>query len=62
MIPQYAPSASYRTLEYLLGRIESLTSTVPFTTQEYVPQGNATLGNGTAPPIKRAFGEMTMLV
>ncbi|KAI9851251.1 MAG: hypothetical protein M1838_004170 [Thelocarpon superellum] len=31
MIPQYAPSASFRMLEYLLGRIDELTSTVPFT-------------------------------
>lgn len=32
MVPQYAPSASYRHVEYLLGRIDSLGSTVPFTT------------------------------
>ncbi|KAE8448109.1 hypothetical protein EG329_009874 [Mollisiaceae sp. DMI_Dod_QoI] len=49
MIPQYAPSASYRHLEFLLGRIDSLSSTVPFTTDGY-PQSNATLGNGTALP------------
>ncbi|KAL3424276.1 serine carboxypeptidase-like protein 1 [Phlyctema vagabunda] len=48
MIPQYAPSAAYRHLEFLLGRIESLSSTVPFTTDAY-PQPNSTLGNGTAP-------------
>ncbi|MCJ1400830.1 hypothetical protein MMC11_004038 [Xylographa trunciseda] len=33
MIPQYAPSASYRTLEFLLGRISSLTEKGDFTTQ-----------------------------
>jgi carboxypeptidase D len=30
MIPQYAPSAAFRQLEFLLGRIPSLNSTVPF--------------------------------
>ncbi|PQE04801.1 carboxypeptidase cpdS protein [Rutstroemia sp. NJR-2017a BBW] len=53
MIPQYAPSASYRTLEYLLGRIDSLSSTVPFTTQGNITQPTVGLGNGTAPPIKK---------
>ena len=32
MIPQYAPSAAYRQLEFLLGRIPSLTTVGPFTT------------------------------
>lgn len=32
MIPQYAPSAAYRQLEFLLGRIPDLGSTDPFTT------------------------------
>ena len=31
MVPQYQPSAAYRHLEFLLGRIPSLSSTVPFT-------------------------------
>ncbi|KAF3018849.1 hypothetical protein E8E14_006693 [Neopestalotiopsis sp. 37M] len=31
MVPQYTPSAAYRHLEVLLGRVDSLTSTVPFT-------------------------------
>ena len=53
MVPQYAPTASYRTLEYLLGRIDSLSSTAPFSTQTDVAQSTAPLGNGTAPPIKR---------
>ncbi len=32
MIPQYAPSASYRQLEFLLGRIDSLSEVGSFTT------------------------------
>ncbi|KUJ11815.1 alpha/beta-hydrolase [Mollisia scopiformis] len=53
MIPQYAPSASYRTLEFLLGRIDSLSSTVPFTTDNYPQPNVTTLSNGTAPPTKK---------
>lgn len=34
MVPQYQPSASYRHLEYLLGRVDSLSSTAPFTTSD----------------------------
>jgi carboxypeptidase D len=33
MIPQYAPSAAYRQLEFLLGRIDSLGQKGSFTTQ-----------------------------
>lgn len=40
MIPQYAPSAAYRQLEFLLGRIGSLTQRGDFTTQT----GNFTAG------------------
>lgn len=32
MVPQYQPSSAYRQLEFLLGRIDSLSSTAPFTT------------------------------
>ncbi|KAF2758357.1 putative serine carboxypeptidase [Pseudovirgaria hyperparasitica] len=32
MVPQYAPSAAYRQLEYLLGRIDSLTEVSDFST------------------------------
>jgi carboxypeptidase D len=42
-IPQYAPGAAYRQLEFLLGRIPSLTTMGDFTTQS----GNYT---GTSPP------------
>jgi carboxypeptidase D len=42
MVPQYAPAVAYRQLEYLLGRIPSLTERTPFTTQPGVaqPQNN----------------------
>lgn len=36
-VPQYAPGAAYRQLEFLLGRIESLEQRGPYTTQ----QGNS---------------------
>ncbi|KAF2675099.1 alpha/beta-hydrolase [Microthyrium microscopicum] len=38
MIPQYAPSSAYRHLEFLLGRIESLSERTGFTTQRHIPQ------------------------
>lgn len=34
MIPQYAPTASYRQVEFLLGRISSLSERSDFTTQK----------------------------
>ncbi|CAJ2502213.1 Uu.00g096070.m01.CDS01 [Anthostomella pinea] len=50
MIPQYAPSAAFRHLEYLLGRVDSLSSTKAFSTEPSVPQAQVgTLGNGTGP-------------
>ena len=42
MIPQYQPSAAFRQLEYLLGRISSVTEISDFTTQ------NGNYGNGGA--------------
>ncbi|KAI9660522.1 MAG: hypothetical protein M1821_009873 [Bathelium mastoideum] len=45
-IPQYVPGAGYRQLEFLLGRISSLTQQGDFTTQS----GNYT---GTTPPSRR---------
>jgi carboxypeptidase D len=42
MVPQYQPSSAYRQLEFLLGRIESLTSREPFTTLPKAPQSNET--------------------
>ncbi|EFX04019.1 serine carboxypeptidase [Grosmannia clavigera kw1407] len=49
MIPQYAPSVAYRQLEFLLGRVSSLSSTEPFTTDANVTQPTGDLGNGNAP-------------
>ncbi|KAI0009938.1 Alpha/Beta hydrolase protein [Xylariaceae sp. FL0662B] len=50
MVPQYAPSAAFRQLEVLLGRVDSLSSTAPFTTEPTYPQPDPdTLGNGTGP-------------
>ncbi|KAL7772586.1 hypothetical protein CFE70_002545 [Pyrenophora teres f. teres 0-1] len=42
MVPQYQPSSAYRQLEFLLGRVDSLTSRVGFTTLPAVEQSNAT--------------------
>ncbi|QLI65913.1 uncharacterized protein G6M90_00g011570 [Metarhizium brunneum] len=50
MVPQYAPSAAFRHLEFLLGRVDSLSSKKPFTTDPKFPQPDGPLGNGTAPP------------
>lgn len=33
MVPQYQPSVAFRQVEVLLGRVDSLTSTVPFTVE-----------------------------
>lgn len=53
VIPQYAPTAAYRHLEFLLGRVDSLSSTAPFTTDSGVAQpSNSTLGKGNS-PLKR---------
>ncbi|KAI0836636.1 alpha/beta-hydrolase [Hypoxylon sp. FL0890] len=50
MVPQYAPSAAFRQLEFLLGRVDSLSSVQPFTIEPNYPQPPAdTLGNGTGP-------------
>ncbi|KAI0017048.1 Alpha/Beta hydrolase protein [Xylariomycetidae sp. FL0641] len=51
MIPQYAPSAAFRQLELLLGRVAALDSTAPFSTDKTYPQpAAADLGDGTAAP------------
>ena len=50
MVPQYAPSAAFRHLEFLLGRVDSLSSTKAFSIESNVTQPAAdTLGNGTGP-------------
>ena len=43
MVPQYAPSAAYRQLEFLLGRIGSLSEVSSFTTD---PDGADNGGGG----------------
>ncbi|KAI1635352.1 Alpha/Beta hydrolase protein [Biscogniauxia mediterranea] len=55
MIPQYAPSAAFRQLEFLLGIVDGLNSTQPFSTDSSYPQPPAdALGNATGP----ATGEL----
>jgi carboxypeptidase D len=50
MVPQYAPSAAFRHLEFLLGRVDSLSTTKAFTIASNVTQPAVdTLGNGTGP-------------
>lgn len=41
MVPQYQPTAAYRQLEVLLGRVSSLSSVDPFTTNPNVTQVSA---------------------
>ncbi|RYP45861.1 hypothetical protein DL768_007857 [Monosporascus sp. mg162] len=48
MVPQYAPSAAFRQLEVLLGRVPALNSTQTFTIEPDYPQVDPeSLGNGT---------------
>ncbi|KAK7517365.1 serine-type carboxypeptidase [Phyllosticta citriasiana] len=49
LLPQYTPSAAFRTLELLLGRVANLSDTAPFTTpeQKHVKQPDVPLGRGT---------------
>ncbi|KAK7917804.1 serine-type carboxypeptidase [Apiospora marii] len=50
MVPQYAPSATFRHLEVLLGRGSSLSSVQAFTTEPDYPQvGAESLGHRTGP-------------
>ncbi|KAK4451899.1 carboxypeptidase [Podospora aff. communis PSN243] len=50
MVPQYAPSAAYRQLEFLLGRVNCVNCTVPFTTDRPASsQSEQPLGEGIAP-------------
>ncbi|GIZ44414.1 hypothetical protein CKM354_000761200 [Cercospora kikuchii] len=48
-VPEYQPSAAYRHLEVLLGRVGNLSEVSPFTTQKYVeqPRYEKGLGRGT---------------
>ncbi|KAJ4302215.1 hypothetical protein N0V88_002351 [Collariella sp. IMI 366227] len=49
MVPQYAPSAAYRHVEYMLGRVDCMNCTKPFSTDPKTPQSKQPLGKGTAP-------------
>lgn len=53
MVPQYQPSSAYRQLEFLLGRIDSLSSEEPFTTLPGSGSGKNETGYG-----KRDIGVM----
>ena len=56
MVPQYQPSSAYRQLEFLLGRVESLSSMQPFSTLPGSGSGkNETYGGGYG---KRDLGVM----
>ena len=50
MVPQYAPSAAFRQVEFMLGRVKSLSSKEPFTTDPDFPQPDGPLGKGTTAP------------
>ncbi|KAG6009042.1 hypothetical protein E4U21_003373 [Claviceps maximensis] len=52
MVPQYAPSAAFRNVEFMLGRIDSLSSTKPFSTDPHVEQPRDKLGQGVACPME----------
>ena len=45
MVPQYAPSAAFRHVEFLLGRVASMSETTPFTIGARVPQPESALGD-----------------
>jgi carboxypeptidase D len=49
MVPQYAPTAAFRNLEFLLGRVKSMEGKEPFTVDAGYPQSDGELGFGTAP-------------
>lgn len=49
MVPQYAPSAAFRQLEFLLGRVDCLDCKKPFSINVGAPQSQGRLGKGTAP-------------
>lgn len=53
MVPQYQPSSAYRQLEFLLGRVDSVTSRAPFSTR---PE-ESSIANGTT-SYKRDLGMM----
>ncbi|KAL9109199.1 MAG: hypothetical protein Q9227_006124 [Pyrenula ochraceoflavens] len=56
MIPEYAPGAFYRMMEVMLGRVDSLDSMAPFTTQASMKKREAPLPGRLAPAPRRANG------
>ena len=56
MVPQYAPSAAYRQVEFMLGRVKSLSEVSSFTTQ-YHPWNDLPANNASV--IGRGAQEMT---
>lgn len=48
-VPEYQPSAAYRHVEFLLGRIANLSEVSGFTTQPSYPQSQQPLGMGNGP-------------
>lgn len=49
MVPQYAPSAAFRQVEVLLGRVSGLSSTDAFTTDPDIPQASLAGETGNLP-------------
>jgi carboxypeptidase D len=64
MVPQYQPSSAYRQAEFLLGRVDSLTSRAPFSTRPgeaaLQPPINGTSVNGTLQSGELRKGAMRM--
>lgn len=58
LVPQYQPSAAYRQLEFLLGRIDSLNERSDFTTQsgDFGNNFNFTSANATLKMSKKQMG------
>ncbi|KAF3058116.1 Carboxypeptidase cpdS [Daldinia childiae] len=64
MIPQYAPSAAFRHLEFLLGRVDSLSSVQPLPSSPTTRSPCNALGNGTGPgtlALRQSRGQVTCL-
>jgi carboxypeptidase D len=59
MTPQYQPTVAYRQLEYLLGRIPSLSEVSPFSTQPDVPQPASGTGKTSESDKSSDSGQMT---
>ncbi|POS72054.1 carboxypeptidase cpdS [Diaporthe helianthi] len=61
MVPDFQPSVAFRQLEVLLGRVENLQSTVPFTTDvNATAQPSGGMGHGTGPPLDGGSAEKAL--